>query len=226
MPGMADESTLSPASAAGTGDAELVAQLRAGDERAFRQLVEQWSPAMLRLARTFVGTSQSAEDVVQDAWIGMLRGLDRFEGRCSLRSWVFTIVVNRARTRGVRESRTIAWSTLGTPDDDRGPTVDPDRFQGPDGEYPGHWTSTGAPQRWDESPERHVLNEEAIGLVEAALERLPPRQRLVVSMRDVVGLSAEETCDTLGVTAVNQRVLLHRGRAALRGELERYHRAG
>jgi RNA polymerase sigma-70 factor (ECF subfamily) len=226
MPGTTDEATTGSASTTRTDDQELVRRLLAGDDQAFRGLVEQWSPAMLRLARTFVGTSQSAEDVVQDAWVGVLRGLDRFEGRSSLRSWIFTIVVNRARTYGVREARTIAWSTLGADDKDHGPTVDPSRFQGPDGRYPGHWTSTGAPQRWDETPERSILTREAIALVEAALERLPPRQRLVVSLRDVDGLTAEEACEALGITAANQRVLLHRGRATLRGELERYHRGG
>jgi len=217
---------VSPAPAPPIDDAELVRRLRAGQEQTFRTLVDQWSPAMLRLARTFVGTSQSAEDVVQDAWLGVLRGLERFEGRSSLRSWVFTIVINRARTRGVREARTIAWSTLGAEDADQGPTVDPARFQGPDGRYPGHWTSAGAPHRWDETPERSALTKEAVALVQAALERLPPRQRLVVSLRDVDGLTAEETCDALGVTAANQRVLLHRGRAAIRADLERYYRAG
>ena len=215
-----------PESAGGAGDTDLMARLRAGDEETFRQLVVRWSPAMLRVARTFVGTAQSAEDVVQDAWVGVLRGLDRFEGRSSLRSWVFTIVINRARTHGVREARTVVWSTLGAEDADHGPTVDPARFQGPDGRYPGHWTSAGAPHRWDETPERSTLTKEAIALVEAALERLPPRQRLVVTLRDVEGLTAEETCDALGLTAANQRVLLHRARAVLRSHLERYYRAG
>jgi RNA polymerase sigma-70 factor (ECF subfamily) len=226
MPGTTDEATAGSASAPRADDQELVRRLLAGDDQAFRGLVEQWSPAMLRLARTFVGTSQSAEDVVQDAWVGVLRGLARFEGRSSLRSWIFTIVINRARTHGVREARTIAWSTLGADDTDRGPTVDPTRFQGPEGRYPGHWTSAGAPQRWDEVPERNILTKEGLAQVEAALERLPPRQRLVVSLRDVDGLTAEEVCETLGITAANQRVLLHRGRAGVRGVLEQYHRGG
>jgi len=213
--------------AGASGDAELVRRLRAGDERVFADLVERWSPTMLRVARTFVGSAQSAEDVVQDAWLGVLAGLDRFEGRASLRSWVFTILVNRARTRGGREARTVAvaWSA-GAGDGGTGPTVDPGRFQGPDGRHPGHWTSVGAPQPWDEAPERRALAREAIAQVATALEALPPRQRLVVVLRDVEGLTAEETCAVLGVTAQNQRVLLHRGRAALRGRLEEYYRDG
>jgi RNA polymerase sigma-70 factor (ECF subfamily) len=224
--GTTDDAVARPAVVPAADDADLVRRLRAGDEAAFRDIVDAWSPAMLRLARTFVGSAQSAEDVVQDAWLGVVRGLDRFEGRSSLRSWVFTIVVNRARTRGVRESRTVTLSSLGPDDADAGPTVDPDRFQGPEGRHPGHWTSTGAPQRWDETPERSALTREAIALVGAALERLPARQRVVVALRDVDGLTAEEACEALGITAANQRVLLHRGRAALRAELERYYRAG
>lgn len=224
MPGTSDGALTRPTPTPRADDAELVRRLRAGDEATFRELVDAWSPAMLGLARSFVGSSQSAEDVVQDAWLGVLRGLDGFEGRSSLRSWVFTIVVNRGRTRGAREARTVAWSTLAPDSADAGPTVDPARFQGADGRYPGGWTSTGVPQRWDEAPERSALAREAIALVEAALEELPPRQRVVVTLRDVHGLTAEETCETLDITAANQRVLLHRGRAALRAELERYYR--
>jgi RNA polymerase sigma-70 factor (ECF subfamily) len=223
MSGTADETVAAPARAPGSEDAEVVRRLREGDEEVFRRLVAEWSPAMLHLARGFVGSAQSAEDVVQDAWLGVLRGLDAFEGRSSLRSWVFTIVVNRARTRGVREARTVAWSPLGA-DDAQGPTVDPARFQGPEGRYPGHWTSMGAPTRWDEFPERSLLAKETLDQVQAALQQLPPRQRLVVTLRDVDGLSSEEVCDALGVSPENQRVLLHRGRAALRARLEEYYR--
>jgi RNA polymerase sigma-70 factor (ECF subfamily) len=206
-------------------DAEIVRRLRSGDEETFRILVEQWSPAMLRLARTFVGSAQSAEDAVQDAWVGVLRGLDAFEGRSSLRTWVFTILVNRSRTRGSREARTLPWSPLEPADDERRPTVDPARFQGPDGRYPGHWTSLGTPQRWDEHPESSIVAREAVTLVASALEGLPPRQRVVVTLRDVDGLTSEETCGVLGLTPENQRVLLHRGRAAIRARLEDYYRA-
>ncbi len=176
---------------------------------------------MLRLARVFVRTRQGAEDVVQDSWLAVVTGLHRFEGRSSLRTWVFAIVVNRARTTGSREARSIAWSQLADSDD--GHTVDPGRFQGADGEYPGHWSSVGAPARWAGDPERRLLDREARALVEAALDRLPERQRITVTLRDVVGLGAEETCRMLGVTAQNQRVLLHRGRAAVRDALETYY---
>lgn len=223
MPGRTGD-PLPTATSAAADDLEIVHRLRSGDEQVFRELVARWSPAMLRLARTFVGNGPSAEDAVQDAWLGVLRGLDGFEGRSSLRSWVFTILVNRARTRGAREARTLAWSSLEPDAEDRGPTVDPSRFQGADGRYPGHWTSIGAPTRWDEHPEHRLLARETVGLVAAALDRLPPRQRLVVTLRDVEGLTSEETCEVLGISPENQRVLLHRGRAAIRTRLEDYYR--
>ncbi len=206
-----------------SGDLARVAAMRAGDEAVFRELVDAWSPAMLRLAAGYVGGRAAAQDVVQEAWLGVLRGLESFEGRSSLRAWVFTIVANRARTQGARDARTVAVSQLG-PEELAGPTVDPSRFQGPDGEDPHHWTSAGAPQRWETSPERRALTREALDVIEAAMEQLPPRQRLVVTLRDVHGLSSEETCEILHLTAQNQRVLLHRARATLRGTLEEYHR--
>lgn len=208
--------------AADSGDAELLARLRTGDESTFAQLIDDWSPVMLRVARNYVSSRHSAEDVVQDTWLGVINGLDRFEGRSSLRSWAFSILINRAKTRGARESRTVASATLGGPDE-TGPTVDPERFQGPTGRYPAGWTSAGQPQSWEE-PERRAIGHEAIQLVDQALDQLPERQRLVVTMRDVHGMSADETCDALGLTPQNQRVLLHRGRAALRAALEDYYR--
>jgi RNA polymerase sigma-70 factor (ECF subfamily) len=203
-------------------DQALIERLRAGDEETFADLVRRWSPAMLRLARNFVATNQSAEDAVQDAWLGMLDGLDRFEGRASLRTWTFTILVNRAKTRGVREHRTVV--NLQATDGDDGPTVDPDRFQGPDGRYPGGWTSTGVPAPWHE-PERRAVARETLSLVQRALADLPARQRDVVTMRDVQGFGADEVCSILALSPANQRVLLHRGRASLRVALENYYRA-
>jgi RNA polymerase sigma-70 factor, ECF subfamily len=203
-------------------ETELLSRLRAGDDAVFSQLVAEWSPAMLRLARSFVSSNQSAEDAVQDAWLGVLNGLSRFEGRSSLRTWTFSILVNRAKSRGVREGRTVASPVIADDDSDQ-PTVDPARFQGPGGDYPGHWTSTGAPVAWHQ-PERRALGYEVIALVERVLNDLPPRQRAVVTMRDVQGLSAEEACTVLEISAENQRVLLHRGRAALRAALEQYYR--
>ncbi|MCV2491948.1 sigma-70 family RNA polymerase sigma factor [Geodermatophilus sp. YIM 151500] len=208
--------------AAATSDAELLARLRAGDTAAFAAVVDAWSPVMLSVARRYVHDRQAAEDVVQDAWLGVLSGIARFEGRSSVRSWVFSILINRAKSRWSRDARVecSADPTGGEPD---GPTVDPSRFQGPDGAYPGHWTSTGAPRPW-EQPERRLLDREVGGLLGRALAELPERQRIVVQMRDVHGMSAEETCAALQLSPGNQRVLLHRGRAALRALLEDYYR--
>ena len=204
-------------------DAKLVERLRAGDERAFSEVVDSWSPMMLRVARTFVSTEASAEEMVQEAWLAVLRGLDRFEGRSSLRTWVFRILSNQAKTRGVREARTIPWSSLAG-GDEAGHTVDPDRFRGVSDRWPGHWTDEGSPQRWEPSPETAAISGEIRGLVAAALALLPERQRTVVSLRDVHGLTSDEVCESLGITAANQRVLLHRARARLRVTLEDYYR--
>jgi len=177
-------------------DAELVTLLRAGNEEAMSQLVERWSPAMFRVARSFVGSPQSAEDVVQEAWLGMLRGLATFEGRSSLRAWTFTILVNQARTRGVREARTVLQPEL---------------------EF-----GAGEPAK---TPEGVLLSNEVLLQVDRALSALPPRQRQVVTMRDVCGMTAEEVCAALGISPTNQRVLLHRARAALRPALAEYYRS-
>ena len=176
-------------------DAELVTLLRAGDVEAMSQLVDRWSPAMFRVARSFVGSPQSAEDVVQEAWLGMLRGLATFEGRSSLRAWTFTILVNQARTRGVREARTVLQPEL---------------------EF-----GAGEPAK---TPEGVVLSKEVLLQIDRALSALPPRQRQVVTMRDICGMTAEETCAALGISPTNQRVLLHRARAALRPALAEYYR--
>jgi RNA polymerase sigma-70 factor (ECF subfamily) len=189
-------------------DADLVAMLRAGDEEAISQLVEQWSPTMLRVARSFVDSAQSAEDVVQEAWLGMLSGLARFEGRSSLRTWTFTILVNRARTRGAREARTVPRSTLGTGDE---PAAD-------------GWSSIDVASRWDTAPEKVLLSREALLELDQAISALPPRQRQVVTMREISGMSAREICAVLGISPANQRVLLHRARAALREALTGYYR--
>ena len=186
-------------------DADLVALLRAGDEEAISRLVEQWSPTMFRLARSFVDSAQSAEDVVQEAWLGMLSGLARFEGRSSLRTWTFAILVNRARTRGAREARTVPRSPL------EDAAEEPTRT----------WFSLA--QR-DNTPESAVLSREILLQLDRAMSVLPPRQRQVVTMREISGMSAEEVCAALGISAANQRVLLHRARAALRAALTGYYR--
>jgi RNA polymerase sigma-70 factor (ECF subfamily) len=202
-------------------DDVLVAGLRGGDDALFGLLVDAWSPGMLRLARAFVTTPDSAAEVVQDAWLGVIEGIDQFAGRSSLKTWVYRILVNLAKRRRDRESRTVPWSSLG-PDDryaDTGPTVDPARFQGPGEPHPGHWREY--PEPWP-SPERHVLAAETRALLVAAVDRLPERQRVVILLRDVAGYTAAEVCSILEVSAANQRVLLHRARAFVRAELERH----
>jgi RNA polymerase sigma-70 factor (ECF subfamily) len=194
-------------------DPELLERLRQGDEVAFAAVVRSWSPAMLRVALAHVRSRATAEEVVQEAWLGVLRGLDRFEGRAQLRTWVFRILVNIARRHGTREARTIAELA--------GPTVDPDRFRGDDDlEWPGHWRDEAAPTDW--GPEPALLAAEFRDVLTAALGGLPERQRAVVELRDVHGLDAQEVCELLDLTPANQRVLLHRGRAHLRAALEEH----
>jgi RNA polymerase sigma-70 factor (ECF subfamily) len=195
-------------------DAAVVARLRDGDEATFARLVDEWGPLMLRLARLYVSTVESAQDVVQETWLAVLAGLHRFEARSSLRTWVFRILVNRAKTRGVRERRTVPWNDAFP---QSGPTVHPARFQGYDGEYPGHWRQF--PAEW---PESATLAGELRKVIGAALDRLAPQQRAVIELRDVRGYSAEETCTILGISAGNQRVLLHRARASVRSGIEDY----
>ena len=200
----------------------LAEALRAGDEQAFAEVVDSWSRAMLHVARGYVSTQDSAEEVVQDTWLAVIKGLDGFEGRSSLRTWVFRILVNIAKTRGVRESRTLPFASLSSYDE--GPTVDPSRFYGPDGELPGAWTVDGRPQPFEPSPEAVALAGEVRDEIEAAITTLPERQRIVLVMRDVQGLTSDEVCDLLDISAENQRVLLHRGRAKVRALLESYYR--
>jgi len=196
-------------------DESLVASLRAGDEQAFTDLVDGWSSWMLRLAREHVPTSSVAEEVVQETWLAVIKGLDGFRGEASLRTWVYQILLNQAKRRGARERRTVPFASLTT--EDEGPTVDPSRFQGPQERFPGGWREF--PQAW---PEQVALSREVHELVAAALVDLPARQRVVVALRDLEGHTAEEVCALLGISAGNQRVLLHRGRAVVRGHLERY----
>jgi RNA polymerase sigma-70 factor, ECF subfamily len=211
--------------AAGLEEADLVARLRAGDEDAFGFVVEQWSRAMLHVARSHVSTQASAHEVVQETWLAVIKGLDSFEGRSSLKTWTFRILVNTAKSRGVRESRSVPMASL-TSEDGDGPTVDPDRFRGPDDQWPGHWTVQGAPQRWRDDPAVGPLRAEVRDLIGRALDDLPDRQREVVVLRDVQGCDSEEVCAILGLSRPNQRVLLHRGRAKIRLALEDYYRQG
>ncbi|MEO8082298.1 MAG: sigma-70 family RNA polymerase sigma factor [Ardenticatenales bacterium] len=204
----------------GGDELALVAALRRGDEDSFSQLVTQLHPSMVRLAQLFVRDRATAEEVVQEAWVGVLQGLDRFEGRSALRTWIFRIVANKARTRGRREARTVPFSAF-TPEDtdDDTAAVDADRFWGTGGASPGHWQAP--PEPWVDA-EGRVLASETGDVIAAAIADLPERQRLVITMRDVEGWDAEEVCNTLDITATNQRVLLHRARTAVRHALEAY----
>ena len=187
----------------------LLQRLRAGDEDAFATLVARHDGALRRVARTFVRTPAAADDVVQETWLGVLRGLDGFEGRSSLRTWIFRILVNRARTRAVGDARSVPFSAL--EDDDR-PAVEPTAF-GAD----GRWTS--APPRLEHDPESSLLRRELRDELLGAVDRLAPAQRLVITLRDLVGLPAEEVCELLDITDGNQRVLLHRARARVHAAL-------
>jgi RNA polymerase sigma-70 factor (ECF subfamily) len=193
----------------------LVERLRAGDEEAFMDLVRRWSPSMLRVARMYVPSQAVAEDVVQETWLGVLNGIDRFEGRSSLRTWVFSILVNRARTRGERERRTVPFASLAGDDED-GAVVDPERFGSA-----GDWAAP--PVRWWEEPERALDSAEAVERIQSEIEKLPERQRLVITMRDVDGMSSEDVRSALDISETNQRVLLHRARAKVRSALEDYY---
>jgi RNA polymerase sigma-70 factor, ECF subfamily len=198
-------------------DASTVAALRAGDERTFNQLFARKYAMMKRVARGYVPDA-IAEEIVQDTWLAVLGGIDRFKARSSLDTWIFSILINQARKRGQREQRAVPLSSLGSSGGDE-PSVDPDRFQRSHGAWPGHWS---APPRPWQQPERRLQSLEAREQLKRAIAQLPERQRLVVGLRDVEGRSPEEVCELLDVTPDNQRVLLHRGRSRLRNVLEDY----
>ena len=184
-------------------------------------LVARWSPSMLRVARMYVPTQAAAEDVVQEAWLGVLTGIDRFEERSSLRTWVFSILVNRARTRGERERRTVPFAALaGQESDGEFTAVDADRFVR-EGDAVGAWAAP--PVRWWEEPERALDSAEAVERIEAEIDKLPETQRLVITMRDVLGMSSEDVRSALDISETNQRVLLHRARSKVRAGLEDYY---
>lgn len=187
-------------------DGALADALRARDEQAFRALVESWTPLMTRVARGHVSTDASADEVVQDTWVAVLKGIDAFEGRSSLRTWTFRILANIARTRGVREHRSVPLSSLA-------PAASDGQFRGPEDDYPGHWKVF--PIAWP-SPEDAAIEAERADLVAAAIAELPERQQLVITLRDVHGFAADEVCTLMELTAANQRVLLHRARTSVR----------
>jgi RNA polymerase sigma-70 factor, ECF subfamily len=196
----------------------LVDALRAGDEDAFHSLVETHYPMMKRVARSYVDCEAHAEEVVQETWLAVVRGIGRFQERSTLSTWIYSILVNKALTQGSREHRALPFSSMGARDES-GPSVDVDRFQSDEDEWPGHWAIP--PRPW-QKPERRLLSLEIRERLRDAIDELPDRQRTVVTLRDVEGLSAEEVCGLLGVSAENQRVLLHRGRSRLRRSLEAY----
>ncbi|HET7052044.1 MAG TPA: sigma-70 family RNA polymerase sigma factor [Solirubrobacteraceae bacterium] len=195
-----------------------MAALRAGDERTFRDLFARSYPMMKRVARTYVASDAVAEEVVQETWMAVVAGIERFEGRSALGTWMFSILTNQAKTHSAREKRAVPFSSV-APGDAEEPSVDPDRFQTDDEAWPGHWATP--PRPW-QKPERRLLSLEARERLKAALAQLPERQRLIVALRDIEGRSAEEVCQLLGLSQENQRVLLHRGRSRLRAVLEEY----
>jgi RNA polymerase sigma-70 factor (ECF subfamily) len=200
-------------------DLRIVDALRAGDEQVFRDLVERHNASLIRVALMYVRTRAVAEEVVQDTWIGVLGSLPRFEGRSSLRTWIFRILANQARTRARKEARSIPFSSLAGDDD--APVVDPDRFlAGDHPAYPGHWASP--PRSWGGLPEEELLARETRELALAAIDTLPASQRAVISLRDVEGWSSDEVCELLEISEGNQRVLLHRARSKVREALEDY----
>lgn len=196
----------------------LIAALKDGDESAFAELVDCHTPAMLRVARGYVPSREIAEEVVQEAWIALLKGVGSFEGRSSLRTWLFTVMINIAKRRGMREQRDADVAVMAF----TGGTVDPARFRGSDDPYPGHWLPDEVPSPFPDTPEGSVLGDELTTLARRELDKLPERQRVVVMMRDMLGLDSAEVCDLLEISVANQRVLLHRGRAAVRQVLEDY----
>jgi RNA polymerase sigma-70 factor (ECF subfamily) len=194
-------------------DAARLASLRSGDEPTFAELVDELGPRMLRLARVYTNDPAAAEDAVQEAWLVVLAGLDRFEGRSSLSTWILGIVVNISRARRRREARSSPFSALNR---DQGPIIDPDRFLPPDHDrWPGHWAIPPAP--W---PEQALQTAEGERAIRESIAGLPEAARAVITLRDMIGCTPEETCNALGITDTNQRVLLHRARTKVRAAVE------
>ena len=196
----------------------LIAALRDGDEAVFAELVDQHTPSMLRVARGYVPSHEIAEEVVQETWIALVKGIGNFEGRSSLRTWLFTVMINIAKSRGVKERRESDAAVAAF----TGGTVDPARFREAGDPYPGHWKPDEVPSPFPETPEGSVLGRELVDVAQRELEKLPDRQRTVVTLRDMLGFDSGEVCELLDISVANQRVLLHRGRAVLRAALENY----
>jgi RNA polymerase sigma-70 factor (ECF subfamily) len=199
----------------------LLERLRQGDEAAFQVLVDRYHAGMVRLAMAFVANRAAAEDVAQEAWLGVLRGLPTFEGRSSLRTWIYRIVMNRAKTRGLRDGRTISFTDLGQTSAEADDTNESSEyFIAPGQARAGHWISS--PHSWQELPEERMLALEVRNIIHQEIAHLPESQRAVISLRDLEGWSSPEVCNVLGLSETNQRVLLHRARARIRHSLEQY----
>jgi RNA polymerase sigma-70 factor (ECF subfamily) len=196
----------------------LVAALRARDEAAFAELVDLHTPSMLRVARGYVPSAAIAEEVVQETWIALLTSIDGFEGRSSLRTWLFAVMINIAKRRGARERRDVDVAVVAH----TGGTVDPARFRAAGDEWPGHWRASQVPSAFPDTPEGSVLRSELMAVAREGLDGLPERQRIVVTLRDMLEFDSSEVCELLDISVANQRVLLHRGRAAVRHVLENY----
>jgi RNA polymerase sigma-70 factor, ECF subfamily len=199
-------------------DLYLVEQLRSGNEASFVSLIDRYASTMLRLAMVYVKARAIAEEVVQETWMAVLEGLNRFEGRSSLKTWLFRILTNCAITRAQREGRSIPFSSLEDIDTDH--AVDPDQFLPADHRWSGHWVSF--PSNWQEMPEERLLSQETRAQLEKAINALPSSQREIIILRDIEGWTSVETCGLLGISEVNQRVLLHRARSKVRAVLENY----
>lgn len=218
--GLPQQAGSSPAMAA-ADEFLFIEQLRSGNEAAFVLLVDRYHSAMLRLAKVYVAAQAVAEEVVQETWMAVLESLHRFEGRSSLKTWMFRILTNRAKTRAQREGRSVPFSSLSDLDMyEAEPSVNPDRFLPLEHEWAGHWVSF--PTNWVEIPEERLLSQETRACIQQAIEVLPPNQRAIIILRDIEGWTAEETCSFLGISEGNQRVLLHRARSKVRSVLEKY----
>lgn len=206
----------------------LLEGLRRKDEQAFTSLVERYNGSLMRLARLYVPSRCVAEEVVQETWLGVLQGIHRFEGRCSLKTWLFKILMNRARTRGVREARSVAVGSMFDLEAEAAEAAEPatpaDRFRGPGDAWPDHWAI--APKSWGPNPEQSLLLKECRERMEEAIAGLPPGQREVITLRDIEQWTSEEVCNALEVSETNQRVLLHRARSRVRRALEQYFEGG
>jgi RNA polymerase sigma-70 factor (ECF subfamily) len=201
-----------------SSEAELLEALRAGDEDAFAELVREYHPSLVRVARIYVPTQAAAEEVAAETWLAVLNGLDRFEGRSSLRTWIFRILTNIAKTRAVRDGRTLPFSALQDPARVPEAAVEADRFLDPEHpRWPGHWAAR--PDPW---PEDALLAGETREVIAEAIEALPATQRAVITLRDVQGWTSEEVRNALDLSETNQRVLLHRARSKVRAALESY----